>query len=392
MRVSMATVYSYIQRNLQNLSEELSKINLSISSGKKYSSISDNPVEVGALLGLTTSSDQVAQYKRNLNTAQDWLATTESTLSNVGEIVKSCTATAEQMATGTYNASQRIAAAQSIQQLLEEIMQGGNANYNGQYILSGYKIDTQPFVEGAFTIQTPVMKLQTGSTGTATSGGAYVGTTTKTYVVEIVQGGATGVATFHYSEDGGQTWSDPPVATGAAVAVGTDGVTATFGGTWVEGDRFSIPVYKPITYQGDDNTLEIGIGRNSRLEVNKVGSDVLGGTGGSTDIFEILAQLKSALEANDAMEAGASLENLKTYQDQLNATLAGLGAALNRVTVKNEVYDTLQQSLTDNIAEKGDTDLVEAANALAAKELAYQAALASSTQVMSLSLLDYMTS
>jgi flagellin-like hook-associated protein FlgL len=33
---------------------------------------------------------------------------------------------------------------------------------------------------------------------------------------------------------------------------------------------------------------------------------------------------------------------------------------------------------------------VEAANALAAKQLAYQAALASSTQVMNMSLLDYM--
>jgi flagellar hook-associated protein 3 FlgL len=386
----MPTIFNYIQRNLQNLSEELFKINNSISSGQKYSSISDNPVDVGALLGLTTDSDQVSQYKRNLETANDWLAITESTLGDIGEIVQTCSVTAEQMATGTYNAGQRIAGAQSVQQMLDEAVQTGNTNYKGQYILSGYKIDSQPFVEGAFTIQNPVMKLQPGATGTATSGGAYIGTTSKTYVVEIVQGGATGVATFHYSEDGGQTWSDPPVVTGAAVAVGTEGVNATFGGTWVAGDRFSIPVYEPITYQGDDNTLEIGIGRNSRLAVNQVGSDALGGTGGSTDIFDILAQLKSSLEANDPYEAAASLERLRTFQSQINATRAGLGAALNRVTIKNSVYDTLQEELTDNIAEKGDTDLVEAANALATKQLAYQAALASSTQVMNMSLLDYM--
>jgi flagellar hook-associated protein 3 FlgL len=160
----------------------------------------------------------------------------------------------------------------------------------------------------------------------------------------------------------------------------------------VAGDRFTISVYQPIRYRGDENTLELGIGRNSRMAVSQVGGEVIGGKNppGAHDLFQVMADLKSNLEANDAAGVGVRLEELKDYQAQLTSTLAGLGAALNRVEVKQNAYDTLNDQLTTNIANKGDTDLVAAATALANQQMAYQAALQSSTIVMGMSLLDYL--
>jgi hypothetical protein len=80
----------------------------------------------------------------------------------------------------------------------------------------------------------------------------------------------------------------------------------------VAGDRFSISVNQPILYQGDDHSKEIGIGSQSRLTVSQVGSTALGGAGGGLDVFQMLANLKSSLEANDPQRVGASLENLRT--------------------------------------------------------------------------------
>ncbi len=390
MRVSMPTIFNNIQTQLQRLVEDLQHTNATIANGRKYQQISDNPLEVGALIGLNRDSSQITQYQRNLDTGHDWLAATETTLTNINQLVSATAGLAEQMATGTYTAQQRAAAAQQVQQYLEEFMQMGNTRYQGHYLLSGYKIDTEPFAEQAFAIQPPQM--QAGSTNTATSSGTYTGAESVTYIVEIVDAGATGAATYRVSEDGGQTWSATNTTAVGAQAIGADGAQVAFGGAsnWSAGERFTISVYQPITYQGDNNTLDLAIGRGSRLQVSQVGSDVVGGAGGANDLFQIMAQLKSNLEANDAGKIGERLEELRDYQAHLTSVIAGQGAALNRVEIKQNAYDTIQEEVTQSIAKKGDTDLVEAANAMASKQLAYQAALQASSMVMNLSLLNYL--
>jgi len=389
VRVSLPAIFSNIQENLQRLAEELHTTNVSIASGRKYQSISDNPLDVGEIMGLTTEVGQVSQWQRNLETGRNWLAATEAALSRINELVSVTMALANQMATGTYNAAQRAAAAQQVQGYMEEIMQLGNTRFDGQYILGGYQVDTPPFVRGDWEIQSPVLDLQPGSTGQVMVGGAYTGESSRTYLVEIVSSGPTGVATFRVSEDGGQTWG-PENLTGTGAAIGNDGVVADFSGDWLAGDRLSISVYQPIVYQGDEHRLELSVGSQSRLQVSQVGSEAVGGAGGAHDLFQILARLKSALEANDPERAGGSLEELRAYQSHLTGILAGLGAALNRVTIKTEVFETLKVELLAQISRKGDTDLVDAVNTLKSKETAYQAALLASTRVMNLSLLDYL--
>lgn len=388
MRVTMPTIFASIQDNLQNLAEDLQKINASIASGRKYQSISDSPVDVGAILGLNQESSRTVQYERNLETAKGWLTVTESSLDTINDIVQASMALANQMATGTYNAAQRQAAAQQVQGYLEEVMQLGNTKFRGQYILAGFRTDTQPFQAGNWEVQPPVIYLNPGSTGTATPGGTYTGATTRTYLVEIVSGGVPGVGTYRMSTDGGQNWTAPAVIPAGPAALG-DGVEVTMGGDWVSGDRFSIPVYRPIEYKGDTHALEIAIGPQSRMVVNDVGSVAVGGDQGVNDLFQILAQLKSSLEANDASAVGESLVRLGSYQNHLNSTIARLGASRERVIMKEEVYGYLVEELTRQISDRGDTDLVEAVNLLRTKETAYQAALLSSSKVMSMSLMDY---
>ena len=393
MRVSMPTIYSNIQSQLQKIVSEMQYTNAQISTTRKYQEISDNPVAVGSLMQMNGESDQITQYKSNLDTANSWLSATETTLSNINTLVSTTAALAEQMATGTYTAAQRAAAAEQVQQYMDEFMQMGNTRYQGQYILSGYKIDTEPFTKGDFTIHQPTLNLQSGSDGAATSSGTYTGTDSVTYLVKIIDGGATGAATYQVSQDGGQTWSATATTSSTATAIGSDGAQVAFSGTstnWVAGDSFTISVYQPITYQGDNNTLNLGIGRNSTMGVSLVGSDVVGGAGGANDLFQIMANLKSNLEANDAAGAGARLDELKKYQATLLSSPAGGGAALNRVTAKQNAYDTLNEQLTKDISTTGDTDLVAAATTLANQQLAYQAALQASSKIMSMSLVNYL--
>jgi flagellar hook-associated protein 3 FlgL len=385
----MPTIFNNIQDNLQRLAEDLHRINVSIASGRKYQDITDNPLDVGELMGLKTEIDQIFQFQRNLDTGKNWLAVTETTLGKINDIIKGAMALANQMATGTYNSAQRAAAAQEVQGYIEEIMQLGNTRFQNQYILSGYKVDTQPFVLGDWQIQAPIMNLKPGSTGSVTGGGTYLGSSSRTYLVEIITGGTTGAATFRVSQNGGQSWSAETV-TGMGVALGTDGIVADFSGDWVAGDHFSISVNQPIVYQGDEHSRELASGPQGRLTISQVGSWALGGGGGGLDVFQMLTQLKSSLEANDPQRAGVSLENLRSYESHVGGILAKLGAALNRVAIKNGVYDSLKEELTSRMSAKGDTDIVAAVNALKTAETVYQAALLASTKVMNSSLLDYL--
>jgi flagellin-like hook-associated protein FlgL len=389
VRVTMPTIFNSIQGNLQNLAEDLQRLNISIASGRKYQSISDSPLDVGVILGLAQEGSQTVQYERNLETAKGWLSVTESALQNITEIVRASAALANQMATGTYNAAQRQAAAQQVQGYLEEVMQVGNTKFRGQHILAGFRTDTPPFIEGDWQVQSPVMHLKPGSTGTAVAGGVYTGAASRTYLVEVASGGGTGLGTYQVSMDGGQSWTNPAVIPAGPIALG-DGVEVTLGGNWMAGDRFSIPVYRPIGYQGDTHNFEIAIGPQNRLVVNEVGNTAVGGDQGDNDLFQILVQLKSSLEANDPAEVGAYLEKLRSYEAHITSLLAGLGASLERVTMKESVYGSLKEELTRQIADRGDTDVVEAINLLKTKENAYQAALLSSSKVMGLSLMDYL--
>lgn len=396
MRVSMPTIFNNVQQNLQRLVEDLQYTNAQISTGRKYQQISDNPLDVGSLLGLNSESSQVSQYQRNLETANNWLSSTETALSNINELVSSSAALAEQMATGTYSAEQRAAAAEQVQQYMEEMMQMGNTRFAGKYILGGYDIDTEPFVMQDFTAEVMDQQLQGTGTPVVSVSAGYSGPS-GTYIVEIEEpGGAPGTATFRVSKDGGQTWTtgQQTQITPTQTAIDTD-VFVDFGDasvTWAAGDRFTVAVHQPVKYQGDENNLELNIGRNSTLAVSQVGGDVIGGKTPpeDPDLFQIMAHLKSNLEANDAAGVGARMEELREYQANLNATVAGLGAGLNRVEIKQNTYETLQGELTQTIATKGDTDVVEATTALASKQLAYQAALQASTLVMQMSLLDYL--
>ncbi|MBM4283747.1 MAG: hypothetical protein FJ128_00645 [Deltaproteobacteria bacterium] len=390
MRVSTPTMFQNIEWNLQRLAGELQRVNQSISSGRKYQSIADQPVEVGAILGLESETRQVTQWQRNLETAGQWLGVTESTLRQVEEIVRAAMTLANQMATGTYNAQQRQAAAQQVQGFIDAAVRLGNTRFRGNYILSGYRIDTAPFAPAGWEIQPPNLKLQPGSTGAAASGGVFTGTAGRTYVVEIVSGGGAGVGTYRVTQDGGTTWTDPALIPPGPVAIGSDGVEVTFSGAWVAGDRYSVSVYQPIRYQGDEHILEIGLGFNNRLAVSEVGGQVLGGQGGSGDLFRMLADLKTSLEADDAAEVGSALESLRTYQGRLTSTLAGLGTSLDQVETNQMVFDNLKFQLVTALSKKGDTDLVEAVNLLKSLEVAYQGALLASTKVMGTSLLDYL--
>ena len=118
----------------------------------------------------------------------------------------------------------------------------------------------------AAAITAPLPANTNSYTGSAAAAGAYTGASGKTYIVQIVDAGAIGAATFRVSEDGGTTWGSAQTLN-ATIDVydnlnGSDlGAKMTFtAGEFAAGDQFTIRAFVPTVQQAADAKIEIGSG------------------------------------------------------------------------------------------------------------------------------------
>lgn len=151
MRVTNKNVYDAVRFNLATIQEELHKANQVVATGKRISALSDDPVRLTESLDIKSALSNIAQLGRNISTGKSWLAASESSLSQVQDIISDTRALCIQMANGTMTAEERASAANIVQNTINEIVSLGNTDVNGQYVFAGWKTDTVPFgQDGAY--------------------------------------------------------------------------------------------------------------------------------------------------------------------------------------------------------------------------------------------------
>jgi len=147
----------------------------------------------------------------------------------------------------------------------------------------------------------------------------------------------------------------------------------------------TIPFDPGGTYNGDNNAFEIKISKNSTVEVGSDGEAVFG------NIFNTLSNLKTALETNDLSGIQDAMGYLDGHFDDISAKISDVGSKMNRMEIKDKIYQDLNFSNTERLSKIEDADITEAIMNVKAAELTYQAALASSSKVMTLlTLVDYL--
>ncbi|MGB9697801.1 MAG: flagellar hook-associated protein FlgL [Thermodesulfobacteriota bacterium] len=141
-----------------------------------------------------------------------------------------------------------------------------------------------------------------------------------------------------------------------------------------------------VQYNGDTNTIQIPIGQEETLAINKDGQTAFM----EADIFTVLGSLKTALENNQTAEIRQQLENLQEVADHFNNQIVDIGSRLNRLEAKQNILKDLDLFFQERISEEEDADISALVVDLKAKELAYQAALLSSAKIHELTLLNYL--
>ena len=152
MRITEGMIASTILNNLQLGQSRLEKLQQQASSGLKLGTPGDDPVSAQQVIQLKGIVQDADQYARNITTGNAWLAQSDSSMADMGNVVTRAREIAVEMANGTYSAQDRANAANELKQLKNELVQLGNSQVAGKYIFGGYVSDKPPFdtTSGAF--------------------------------------------------------------------------------------------------------------------------------------------------------------------------------------------------------------------------------------------------
>ncbi len=115
-----------------------------MSSGKRFSMPSEDPVGVARSLKLRADINENRQFKKNAEDALSWLETTETALMQIKEVLQRARELAVQGANGVLSPEDCQKIAEEVVQLRDQLVSLGNSTYAGKHIFAGYKTNQAP--------------------------------------------------------------------------------------------------------------------------------------------------------------------------------------------------------------------------------------------------------
>jgi flagellar hook-associated protein 3 FlgL len=232
LRVSTQMMYTQSVSYLNSKLSTLTELNEQASSQKRVNRPSDDAVGAATILNLRTTLSSYDQYLENIATAQGWLSTSDTTLTQVSTLLTRAKELAEQGATGTLDAENRKQIAYEMREIYEQLIALANTEYQNKSIYGGQVTDQNAFTE--------CLWMTSNEASLSTSNSFRIeGDTDYTVLVQFVNSGATtgssalmSACDVRYSIDGGVTFLDGSVATNAAgeivVSMPESGTSITF--------------------------------------------------------------------------------------------------------------------------------------------------------------------
>lgn len=146
-RVSHRGVYDQMTLVLQRYNTNLAQANYAVATGREVNRPSDDPVAMVSILGSRRNLAALDQYQRNINSADAWLKTTDTALTQADDVLVRARELAEQMSTGTYSAQNRADAAVEIEGLIQNLLGLANTKVGDAQIFAGDRVHTTPFFD-----------------------------------------------------------------------------------------------------------------------------------------------------------------------------------------------------------------------------------------------------
>ncbi|MDQ7861645.1 flagellar hook-associated protein FlgL [Peribacillus frigoritolerans] len=137
MRVTQSMLTNNMLSNLSSSYEKMSKLQEQVSSQKKFSKPSDNPVAAMMGMGYRTNLNQIGQYQNNIAEATNWIDSTDDAITESVSAMQRIRELTVQGSNGTYEGEQLKTITEEIKQLKEHLITLGDTQIGGKYIFNG---------------------------------------------------------------------------------------------------------------------------------------------------------------------------------------------------------------------------------------------------------------
>lgn len=135
------TLINSIQKNMGAIARSQEQLG----SGRRLLRPSDDSNVMGQFLAIKSGLSYIEQYNRNIDDGLSYLDMSDVSMGTLGDILSRAAEYANQAANDTYNPNDRIAIAEQIDKMIDQVVDLANSTVGGKYIYAGTKNSTPPF-------------------------------------------------------------------------------------------------------------------------------------------------------------------------------------------------------------------------------------------------------
>lgn len=146
-RITNNMIISNFLSNYNKSQSKLNKYMNQLSTGEKFSRVSEAPIDAVKSMRLDTTLSFNQQYQDNAEDGISWLKLTDEALNEVGRTLRTLRTDAIAAATGTMTPESRQKVQQEVDQLREHLVEIANSKYANSYIFNGFKTKIKPYQE-----------------------------------------------------------------------------------------------------------------------------------------------------------------------------------------------------------------------------------------------------
>ena len=398
MRVTQNLEQSQFLAAINQLESNLSTTQNQISSGKSFTTASQNPVAAGLVTGYNQALAQSQQYDTNSNSAQGSLNTEDSALTQVQSALQSLRDLALEANSGTVSSQGLSAISTQAAQIQNSLLGLANTqDGSGNYIFGGYSTQTQPFTLTA-----------TGANYNGDQGQRQV----QIAAGQTVVVGDNGDLVFNQIKTGNGTF----VVTAAAGNTGTGvvGATTVSDPTAYTGGTYSINFTTANAYQVVNTATHAVVTSGtyatgqtiafSGLQVTLSGQPAAGDSfsvapSSNQSLFTSVQNLVTALQSTGSSGAttqlnnsiNSAINNIDQALSQTQTVQSSVGARLNSITTQQSVAGDQQVQLQQSISTLQSLDYASAITSLDSQNTTLSAAMQAFTLTQGLSLFKFIS-
>lgn len=368
MRVTTNMAVGNLVTNLDRSYERITRVQEQLSSGSRLNRLSDDPAAVERSLALRSELREIEQYQKNIDDGAGWLQLTEASLNELESLFVEARGLAVQGATSTYNASQRNAIADQVDQFVEHALSLSEARYRGRFIFSGTRTEAAPY-QAVRDDNGNVLSIEAS------------GDTTGTIEREIADG------TVMQVNVAGQDLFESPERITISLGTRADGLATAD----AERLRALFGEDRSMTLEELEGTLS-GPAPDPPLseELRQTLTDLRDAyRPRDSNPFGVLIDLRQALRDNDVKAVRSTLSQLDAVREKISTLRGVVGARVNRMETTRNVLDRVSTEMSGILADEEDVDLTSAIVNLQQEQDVFQAALASGGVVVPQSLMDF---